>query len=144
MASLVYNSAKRDLVNGTIDLDTHDIRVLLVTTGYTESAAHDFVDDVSGSECTATNYVRKSLTGETVAVDAGNNRAEFTADASLTWTALGGATNNLIKGMVVYKHVGGTDSANPLICFIDFPSDVQTNGGDVTVTFNAEGILQLT
>lgn len=142
MASLVYNSAKRDLINGTIDLDTHDIRVALVKSTYTESAAHDFMDDVVATEADATNYVRKALANEAVAVDAGNNRAEFDAD-DVVWTSLGGATNNTIKGAVVYKHVGGTDSANPLICFIDFPSDITTDGNNLTLTFNAEGILQL-
>ena len=147
MASLVYNAAKANFLTGTIDLDTDDIRILLVKTTYTEDDAHTFVDDGSANdpashEIVATNYVRKALASEAVTVDQTNNRAEFDA-ADVTWTALGGATNDTIKGAVVYEN-NAADTAAALICFIDFPSDLPTNGSDVTIQFNAEGILQLT
>lgn len=146
MASLVYNTAKRDLMNGTIDLDTNDIRVMLVKTSYTEDDAHTFVDDATANdpashEVVATNYVRKALASEAVVVDQPNNRAEFDA-ADVVWTALGGATNDTVKGAVVYKH-NAADTAAELICFIDFPSDFATNGSDLTIQFDAQGILQL-
>lgn len=146
MASLVYNVAKRDLVNGVIDLDTDDIRIMLVKTTYTENAAHTFVDDLSANdpashEIVATNYVRKALAAETVVVDQANNRAEFSA-SNVVWTAIGGATNDTIKGAVIYEH-NAADTAAPLIAFVLFPTPVATNGGDITINWNAEGILQL-
>lgn len=147
MASTVYNSFKGQIMDGTIDLDTDDIRIMLVKTSYTENPDHTFVDDGSANdpashEIVATNYVRKALASETVTVDNTNDRAEFDA-ADVTWTALGGATNDTVQGAVVYRH-NAADSAAELICFIEFSSPFPTNGSDLTIQFNAEGILQLT
>ena len=43
MASLVYNRAKRMLLDGTLDLDNDVIKVMLVDSGYTVNADDNFV-----------------------------------------------------------------------------------------------------
>lgn len=49
MANALYDKGREGFLDGSIDWDTDDIRCMLVKTGYTFSAAHDFLDDVSGS-----------------------------------------------------------------------------------------------
>ncbi len=145
MASFVYNEIKRALAEGEIDLGSggDDIRVALVmsnTTADTEDDA-DVIDDFTTlDEYDGANYVRKALANEAVAEDAGNDRAEFDAD-DVTWSALGAGTRQCV-GAVLYKHVTDDTDSVP-IAFIDL-ADFDGNGGDVTVQWNAEGILQVT
>lgn len=146
MASFVYTRAKKNIADGTIDLDTHDIRVLLVkvagsTTTDTEADAATISAFTTLGELVATDYARKALANEAVNEDTGNDRAEFDAD-DVTWTALGGAANDTIGAAVVYKHVTNDTDSIP-IAYIDL-TDTPTNGGDVTIQWNVEGIVQLT
>ena len=145
MADMVYNYAKAKLLSGDIDLDADDIRVLLVMTNSTCDTEDDcdFIDQFTTlDEMDGANYVRKALAGEAVAVDLPNNRGEFDAE-NVTWTALGVGTRQVL-GAVLYKFVTNDADSIP-IAYIDsggFPFDA--NGGDVTITWNAEGILQAT
>lgn len=143
MASGMYNSGKAALVNGSIDWDTSDIRVLLLQgTGYVFNPDHNYVSDLTPAtnEANATNYVRKSLTGRTVTVDTVNDRAVCDA-ADVTWTALGGAVNNTISAAVVYLY-NAADTAAQLICYQDF-TDTATNGGDFNLVWNSAGLFYL-
>jgi len=112
------------------------------TTADTEQDT-DFIDQLGTlDEHDGANYARKELANEAVAVDDANNRGEFDAD-DVTWTALGVGTRQAV-GAVVYKHVND-DTDSVLIAYIDtggFPFDA--SGGDVTIQWNAEGILQAT
>lgn len=152
--SHVFTPFKTKLLKGEIDFDLpQDIRVALLktsgnTTADTEQDA-EFVGSLTTlGEISATNYVRKALASEAVNEDAANNRAEFDA-ADVTWTALGGAANDTIGAILVYRHVTN-DADSPLIAYIDgaiFPgaaSSLTTNGSDVVIQWNAEGILQAT
>ena len=145
MASFVYTPAKTAILNGDIDFAVDDIRLALVMTNTTADTDQDMAniaDITTLDEMDGANYARKSLAGEAVNEDAANNRAEFDA-TDVTWTALGAGTRQ-VAGAVLYKHVTN-DADAVLIAYIDtggFP--FTANGGDVTVTWNAEGILQAT
>lgn len=146
MASFVYTRAKKNIADGTIDLDTHDIRVLLVkvaasTTTDTEEDVATISAFTTLGELVATNYVRKALANEAVNEDTVNNRAEFDAD-DVTWTALGGAANDTIGAALIFKFVTDDTLSTP-IAYIEL-TDTPTNGGDVTLQWNVEGIVQLT
>ena len=147
MASHVLDNAKEQLLLGTIDFSADDIRVALLmtnTTADTEKGAatiagYTTVDDFDGSGYTAGGA---ALAGEAVAEDTGNNRGEFDA-TDLTFSSLGAGTRQ-IAGALVYKFVTNFNSSIP-IAWIDtggFP--ITANGGDITLQWNAEGILQLT
>lgn len=145
-ASFVYTGAKTDVLQGEIDLDApNDIRALLVMTNTTADTEQDdhFIGDIGTlDEMDGANYVRKALTGETVNQDDANNRAEFDA-ADVTWTALGAGARS-IAGVVIFKFVTN-DADSVLLAYIDtggFP--IAANGGDITITWNAEGIVQAT
>jgi len=153
MASLVYNAAKKEIGDGTIDLvNDAAIKVMLVNSTYTPNA-DDLVVDAGGAsdaidaEITATNYTggfagagRKALGGKAWAQDDANDRAEFDAN-DLTWSAIGGAANDTIVGAIIIKEITD-DTQSRLIAYIDH-ADTTTNGGDFTIQWNAEGVLQL-
>lgn len=143
MASQVYNEAKRAILAGEIDLNLDDIRVALVmtsTTIDTENDAKAFVADFTTlDEMDGANYVRKALASEAVNKDDANDRAEFDA-ADVTWTALGAGTRAM-QGILVYKHVT-TDADSIPIAYVEFSANINADGSNFTVQWNAEGILQ--
>jgi hypothetical protein len=62
---------------------------------------------------------------------------------NLTYTAVaGGANANLL---MIYQHDAGGEGAEETICGIDTATGmpVATNGGDITVTWNASGIFKI-
>jgi len=150
MANFMYTHAKAGIMSGAIDLDTDDIRVLMVMSNTTADTEEDseFLETNGGTgfttldEADGANYVRKELANEAVTADEANDRGEFDAD-DVTWTALGVGTRQY-TGIIVYKHVGA-DAVNIPIYWIDsggFP--FWGNGGNVTAQWNAEGIGQVT
>jgi hypothetical protein len=144
MASFVYHRALAKLLSGDLDLNTHDIRMALVMTNTdadTNTDAEFIASFASLDEMDGANYVRKALANETVTADLTNDRGEFTADA-VTWSALGNGTRQL-EGIVLFRHVTNDADSIP-IAFIDPPGwPLNPGGADLTVTPNAEGILQL-
>ena len=145
MASFVYTYAKTKLLSGDLDLNAHDIRLMLVMTNTTADTEADkvFVGDFTTlDEMDGANYVRKALANEAVAADEANDRGEFTADP-VTWTALGAGTRN-VQGAILFRFVTNDADSIP-IAWIDSGGFPFTGTGiDVTFTPNAQGILQAT
>jgi hypothetical protein len=149
VANGVYNKFKTKLADGTIDWDTTtNIKVMLVGTGYTFDAEHDFVGDIVAQESSGSGYVggytgagRKAIATRTVVQVDASDRAELrTADGSVTWTAI---NVGAVKAAVIFHEIT-SDAASELIAYIDttgFP--VTTNGGDFTINWNAAGVVQL-
>ena len=151
MAALVYNRAKKEIMDGTIDLLTDTLKIMLVTSSYVADTDHDFVDEAGANdpidhELSGSGYTagfggsgRKTLSSNAVSEDDANDRAEFDDTADITWTAINAGT---AAAAILYKH-NTSDTDSVLIAYIDtggFP--VVTNGGDLTIQWNAEGILQ--
>jgi hypothetical protein len=130
--------------------DTLGVLLADDTTSYTFDAADgDYVGDIldggtTASEFGGTGYSAQNLSNENITEDNTNDRAEFDAD-DVTFTSLDGAT---IQFALVAKQVGGdwtTHGDDPIIAYItsaDFP--LVTNGGDVTISWDAEGIVHIT
>jgi len=140
MADVIYNSFKRDIMNGALDLDTDTIKVMLVTSTYTaDQDAHtkrsDITNEVSGTGYTAGG---SALANKAVTVDNTDNEGVFDAD-DLTWPT----STITARGAVLYKSRGGASSADELLCYIDFGSDKISSAGNFTITWDAEGIINL-
>lgn len=146
MASNIYNAAMASLIDGTIDLNTDDIRAKLLmtnTTADTDKDAIANVDDIGTLDlCDATGYADVALTSEAVAADDANDRAEFDAD-NISFAGLSGDGTRAYQGVLLYKYVDGTDANDIPICFIDFTADIPSTATQVDVPWDAEGILQL-
>lgn len=138
----VYPTGWLQILNRTINLAGGTIKAALAGTGYTFSAAHVDMADVT-ELATGTGYAggfsgagRKTLGSKTITNDTANNRIEF-GFANPVWTAIDAGT---IGGVLIYAN-GTADSDSILIAF-DNTTDRATNGGDMTYTVNAEGLLQ--
>jgi len=142
MASIsFYNNATKDILDGTIDLDTDTIKVSLHASTYTPAATHDFFSDLT-NEVTGSNYTAGGATlGSTAITTVTTNDAMFDA-ADATWSAH--ATGfSTARYAVIYKSTG-TASTAPLVGYIDFTTDQDNVNNDLTIKWNASGILQLT
>lgn len=140
MADVIYNSAKRDILNGSIDFDTDTLKVMLVTSSYTPNAdthtkRSDITNEVSGTGYTAGGA---TLANKVVSVDNTDDEGVFDAD-DVSWST----STITARGAVLYKSRGGASSADELIAYFDFVSDKTSSGGTFLITWGAEGILNL-
>lgn len=142
MASGWYTKAF-SAMNGAFDMDTSTLKIMLVKDSYTYDPDETNLTALAAAECDATNYTggfggggRKTATITSQQNDT-SNRYEW-AIADLTWTALGGASNNTLGGCALVFETGGNDASSIAVAFFDF-TDFTTNGSDVTLDFAALG-----
>jgi hypothetical protein len=133
MANAIYPKFKEALLDALADVDLNDgtVKVALVDTDtYTYSAAHDFLDDLSGVVGTAQTIGNTTVTG-----------GVFDGD-NVTFSAVTGAT---VEALVIYIDTGNAATSR-LVAYIDTGQTglpVTPNGGDIQVQWNASGIFAL-
>jgi hypothetical protein len=140
MANAVYPIFKAAILtaaaNTRLDQDTVDDGpyVALVDLGtYAYDAAHDFYSDLSGIVGTD-----QRITAPTVAAATG-----LFDGVDVTFTAVSGAT---VEAIVIYRHNAGANTTWRLVLFEDTSVTglpVTPNGGDISIAWNASGILQI-
>ena len=140
MANAIYNSFKRDIANGSIDLDTDAIKMMLVTSTYvpnidTHTKRSDVTNEITGTGYTAGGV---ALANKTVTMNTTTDKGVFDADdiviATATITARAG---------VLYKSRGGAATADELIAYLDFGADITATAGNFNIAFDATGIITL-
>lgn len=137
-----YNSFREYVADGTIDLDTHTFKVMLVASGYTPSAAHTVKADVTNELSTANGYTAGGATLGSVTWGHSGGTATFDA-ADTVWTASGGSI--VARYAVIYDDTAASDE---LVCYIlldTTPADVTTTAGNtLTLQWNGSGIFTIT
>ena len=134
----VYGRAAELLLEGSHDLDGATYNVMLCTSSYAPDVdTHDFRSDVT-NEVTGTGYSAggQALGSVTVTYDSANNRAVFDA-ADVVWSS----STITARYAVVYRARGGASSADELLCYVDFGTDVSSTGGAFTIAWHANGIV---
>lgn len=125
MASLIYNSCIDDMARNAIDFDTDSFKVMLVTASYSpDKDAHLKRSSVT-NEITGTGYTAGGVSAPvTVTKDTANDKVtiEF---AAVSWA---GSTITA-RGAVYYKARGGASSADELVAYNDFGSNITTSNG---------------
>lgn len=129
MASLIYNSAVDDMARGAIDFDTDTFKVMLVTSSYTPNKDTDDKRNDVTNEASGTGYTAGGVTSAcTVTKDTANDRV------TLSFAAVSWASSTITaRGAVIYKSRGGASSADELVAYNDFGSDVASASGTFTV-----------
>ena len=129
MASLIYNSAIDEMARGDIDFDTDTFKAILVTSAYTPNKdTHDFRDDVT-NEVSGTGYTAGGVASAvSVTKDTANDRVTVQFGA-VSWSS----STITARGCVYYKSRGGASSADEIIAYNDFGSDVASSGGTFSV-----------
>lgn len=151
MVDFHYNETAKKVYDQTLDMLVDVIKCGLSTSTHVPNRDDDFLDEVGGDdfvdgELSGTGYAggfggsgRKTLASKTIVVDKANDRAEFDA-ADITWTAISAGT---AAQATLLKEITN-DLASLCIVNVDsggFP--IVTNGGDLSIQWNVEGIIQL-
>ncbi len=123
MANALYDTGREGFLDGSIDFDTDNIKVVAVDTAqYTVAiTTHRFLSDIPVGARVATS---SNLTGKTV--------AGGVADASdITINSVSGPT---VEAVVIYKDTG-TATTSRLIAYIDTATGLPLtpNGSNVTI-----------
>jgi hypothetical protein len=144
MASRIYNEALRAIAAGEIDLNAADIRAKLLMTNTTADTDNDAVVNVADITtldlCDAAGYADIDMSGLAVNKDDPNDRAEFDA-ADLVFSGLGGDGTRDYQGVLFYVYVDG-GAGDKVIAFVDFTADIPKAATQVTVPWDAQGIIQ--
>lgn len=129
MASLIYTSALDDLARNNIDFDTNTFKAMLVTSTYSPNKdTHDKRDDIT-NEVTGTGYTAGGVTSiVTVTKDVSNDKVTIQF-GSVSWAA----STITARGCVYYKSRGGASSADELVAYNDFGTDISSSGGTFVV-----------
>lgn len=138
MANAIYPKYKEGLLTGAANTalngsGTTGVYVALVDTGtYTYSSAHDFYNDLSG------------IVGTDQEIGATKTYTNGTFDgADVTFTSVSGAS---VEALVLYVKNAGANTTWYLVAYIDTSVPglpVTPNGGNISVTWNASGILTI-
>jgi hypothetical protein len=134
MASLVYNSLLTDLLNGDVQFDADTFKMMLVTSSYTPvKDTHNRRDDVT-NEHGATGGYSTGGNAVTATVNALNTAGDY-VEVGFTVTPWTSSTITA-RGGVIYKSRGGASSADELVAYVDFGSDIVSTNGTFTVTIS--------
>lgn len=126
MASQKYPLGVEHLIEGDLDFDADDIRLLFYAGTF--NSAHEFVADLTGASIIARGG---ALTGKTTALGV------FDAN-NFTITSVSGSA---FAHVVLYQWTG-SDATSILFAFYDI-STFTPNGGDVNVVLNASGLFAI-
>jgi hypothetical protein len=147
MASKIPNSAKANLINGAIDLDTNTIKARLVMTNTTCDTEEDAITNLTSyttiDASNASGYADVTLTTPVVTANDTDNRGDFKAD-NIVFAGLGGDASRNYQGILIYKYVAGGDANCLPIAFIEFTSAIPKEATQVTVPASTTNLLQVT
>ena len=127
MSNSLYTKAKQGLIDGSIDLDTDDIRVVLVDgADYTpDLATHDNLDDIpAGARVAVSGALQNKSVTDGV----------FDADDII----LAAVTGDQFEYIVLFKDTG-VEGTSRLILLIDTATGLPCtpNGSDITIQFSS-------
>ena len=138
----LFNAFRESLGDGTIDLDTHTFKVLLLATGAAAPVATNSVKTDLGSEhANANGYTTGGATLASVTWNRSGGTVTFDA-ADTTWTASGGSI--VSRYAVIYDDTATNDDLVAFVLLDTTPADVTTTTGNtLTLQWNASGIFAL-
>ena len=137
MANAVYVKYKEALLGAGADsaltgTGATGLFVALVDAGtYTFVSSHEFYSSLSGIVGTDQEIGNVTLTNGVIDGD------------DVTFTAVSGAT---VEALVLYRKNAGANTTWRLVAYIDTGQTglpITPNGGNITITWNASGIIQL-
>jgi len=121
--SALFDPGREGFLDGSIDWDTDDIRVMLSKSAYSYSAAHKFVSDV----------VAASDNGRSAAL---GTKTVTNGIANAAGTSLVATSAVACNALIVYKYNAADGSAR-LICYSDITPFTPSAGQTVNITWDS-------
>jgi len=129
MALSVYTSHLNDTYDGDVDWPANTINLLIMTSSYTFSAAHDFRNDIT-SEVSGTGYTAGGLALSNKTLGTANPCIASADDIVISQNA-GGFSNG--RKYALAKILGGASSADPLLWYGAAGADFGNVSGQLTL-----------
>jgi hypothetical protein len=136
----LYNSAKKDILDGTVDLDNDTVTAVLATTDYVPAATHDTYSDVTNI-CADADYAPKTLTSPVFTESAGT--VKFDADDVTYGTTVSIAARYIVLVRQAGASLAGTDRLIGYMDLDDTGYNVRSTNSNFIVRWNANGLFQL-
>jgi hypothetical protein len=139
----LYESAKLDIANGLMDLDTHSFRIALFlsTSNCNTLSGTTTLASLTNQVATAFGYTQST---KAVTLTTANSGGTITVDETTnpSWTASGGSIT--ARYAVIYNDTHASKQAL-CVCLLDTaPADVTaTDGNTFTITMNASGLFTM-
>jgi len=135
MASGIYNNFKGALMKGNTDLESNDIKVMLLDSNHSFTATDSNKSDVDSNEISGTGYTAggKSLSNKAVTTGA---TTDFDAD-DVEWSSATFSASHA----VLYDDSSGSDI---LLASIDFGGSQSVSSGTFKIEWHSDGIITLT
>lgn len=128
MAGVIYPTAKKNILDGEIDLLNDNIIALLMNASYSYNATHEFLSDVVGGA--DANVVARGGNLASKSITLSGTKQIFDA-ANLTISAV----NNGTATSVIVAQNSGVDATSRVIMY-DAITSIVTNGSDIIVTWS--------
>jgi hypothetical protein len=130
------NGGLRRVLDGTLNLTTATLKVMLLDTGYVPDPDHEFVASLAANELSGTGYTagfggagRKTLAGKTFTKDDTLDEARFDA-TDPTWA---GADFGTVGCAAIINEVT-SNADSPVLALLPVSPTVLTSGGTLTLT----------
>jgi len=134
--TILYHNARLAILDGSIDLLNHSLRVALLKPSYTPDLAHMVWADVSAHECDASDYGQQTL--ETKDLSLNSNVARLDA-ADISF---GNPVTMAAKYAVIYDDSSPTDL---LISYVDLETTnsngVSSTSSEFRIQWNGQGLF---
>jgi len=132
MVSGLYNRHKADLMNKNVDIESDDIKIMLLDSNHTFSATDNVISDVNANEISGTGYSAggKSLTTKSVTQ---GGTTKYDAD-DVSWTSATFSDSHA----VIYHN-----TTNNLITSLDFGGSESVSGGTFKIEWDSAGIITI-
>lgn len=138
--SALYSSAVAQLSDpAATDWSADTIKIALVTSSYTFSAAHDFFDDVTHELSHASYTAGGAALASKTEVASGGVRTYDAADPTFASLAAAAGTP---AAAIVYRDTG-VAGTSPLLAYLRLPGTAP-DGTDYTVVLPSDGVIRLT
>jgi hypothetical protein len=140
VTAIVFNPAKKKLMEGAFNLTSDTIKVALCTSSFSPNIdLMDFFDDVT-NEVVSAGYTAggATLTSPTITVDTVNDLAYFDA-ADTSWSGV----TFTYRYIVIYKSTG-IASTSPLLAYVDLGADRSNSGDTAYLQWATTGIFKIT
>ena len=108
MANVLFDPGREGILDDTIEMSTADVRVMLVKSAYTFSAAHKFLSDITAGNDNGRSATLGSKTFASGVFDA--------ADTTITATAAAAC-----NAIILFVHTG-VDATARVIAYEDTPA----------------------
>lgn len=140
---IFFDSFKTNTIDGstTVDFDTDDIKVALITNAnIPDIDVDDFFDDFEATEVSGVNYTAGGEALTTRTINESGGVVTFDAD-DVSWLEDGSGFADA-RHAILYNDTG-TPSTSALVATMNMVVDKGNTTGDLTLEFDAAGLFTL-